>query len=70
MTFLAFRGIYFPIVTFSRAIPDLIEAYETPPDGVPLWTYYFLTAMMGLFAVLQAYWANCEGLGWWQPWQR
>ena len=56
VTFLAFRGIYFPIVTFSRAIPDLIEAYETPPDGVPLWTYYFLTAMMGLFAVLQAYW--------------
>ena len=56
VTFLAFRGIAFPYVTFSHAIPDLIEAYETPPDGVPLWTFYFLTSMMGSFAVLQTYW--------------
>lgn len=55
-TFLIFRGLYFPYVTFRYAIPDLLVAYETPPDGVPLWTGNFLIVMMGLFAVLQAYW--------------
>ncbi|KAL9179435.1 hypothetical protein ACHAXT_008725 [Thalassiosira profunda] len=56
VTFLALRTIYFPYVTFRLAIPDLIEAYEYPPDGVPLWTGYFLVGMMSLFACLQAYW--------------
>ena len=55
-TFLIFRGLYFPYITFRYAIPDLLVAYETPPDGVPLWTGNFLIVMMGLFAVLQAYW--------------
>lgn len=56
VTFLALRGIYFPYVTFRQAIPDLIEAYKNPPDGVPMWTGYFLIAAMTLFALLQAFW--------------
>ena len=57
VSFLAFRGIYFPYVVFNNAIPDLKEAYNTPPDGVPMWTGYFLAGAMAVFALLQAYWA-------------
>ena len=56
LSFLALRGLYFPYVSFMQAIPDLIVAYETPPDGVPIWTGYFLIIQIGLFACLQAYW--------------
>jgi len=56
LSFLALRGIYFPYVTFRMAIPDLSEAYKNQPDGVPMWTGYFLSGMMALFALLQAYW--------------
>lgn len=56
LTFLALRGIYFPYVSFSKAIPDLMKAFENPPNGVPMWTGYFLVGMISLFALLQAYW--------------
>lgn len=56
LSFLLLRGIYFPFLTFRSAIPDLIKAYENPPDGVPMWTGYFLIFMMSSFALLQAYW--------------
>ncbi|KAL7535304.1 hypothetical protein ACHAXR_006403 [Thalassiosira sp. AJA248-18] len=56
LSFLALRGVYFPYVSFRMAIPDLIEAYENPPDGVPMWTGYFLIGMISSFALLQAYW--------------
>lgn len=56
LTFMAMRGLYFPYVTFFQAIPDLQVAYKDPPDGVPMWTGYFLAIMMASFACLQAYW--------------
>lgn len=56
VSFLAIRGIYFPYVVFRSAIPDLLEAYQNPPDGVPQWTCYFLIGSMSAFALLQAYW--------------
>lgn len=56
LAFLALRGIYFPYVSFAQAIPDLIEAYENPPEGVPMWTGYFLAILISSFAILQAYW--------------
>ncbi|KAK1742313.1 hypothetical protein QTG54_006878 [Skeletonema marinoi] len=58
--FLIFRGVYFPYVTFKGTIPDLWHAYndETKqlPDGVPMWTGYFLICFVSLFALLQCYW--------------
>lgn len=61
ITFLIFRGVYFPYVTFRGVIPDIREAYQSPPDTVPahqcpLWTGQFLIAAVSLFALLQAYW--------------
>lgn len=61
ITFLIFRGAYFPYVTFRGVIPDIREAYQSPPDTVPahqcpLWTGQFLIAAVSLFALLQAYW--------------
>eukprot|EP00579_Thalassiosira_antarctica_P002739 CAMPEP_0201875510 /NCGR_PEP_ID=MMETSP0902-20130614/7470_1 /ASSEMBLY_ACC=CAM_ASM_000551 /TAXON_ID=420261 /ORGANISM="Thalassiosira antarctica, Strain CCMP982" /LENGTH=306 /DNA_ID=CAMNT_0048402581 /DNA_START=44 /DNA_END=964 /DNA_ORIENTATION=- len=56
LSFLVLRGIYFPYVSFTQAVPDLIKAYENPPDGVPMWTGYFLIGMISSFAFLQAYW--------------
>lgn len=56
ITFMLLRGIYFPYVSFRNAIPDLWEAYKTPPDGVPMWTGYFLAILISSFALLQAYW--------------
>lgn len=56
VSFLVLRGLYFPYVSFRRAIPDLFEAYKAPPDGVPMWTGYFLIGSITLFACLQAYW--------------
>mmetsp|Transcript_5862 Transcript_5862/g.12887 ORF Transcript_5862/g.12887 Transcript_5862/m.12887 type:complete len:307 (+) Transcript_5862:145-1065(+) len=56
LTFLALRGVYFPYVSFTQAVPDLIEAYKKPPDGVPMWTGNFLIGMISSFACLQAYW--------------
>lgn len=56
LSFLALRGMYFPYVSFRHAVPDLLVAYENPPDGVPKWTGYFLAGMISLFALLQAYW--------------
>mmetsp|Transcript_38427 Transcript_38427/g.80852 ORF Transcript_38427/g.80852 Transcript_38427/m.80852 type:complete len:299 (-) Transcript_38427:108-1004(-) len=56
VSFLVIRGFYFPYVSFFQAVPDLFKAYENPPDGVPMWTGYFLIGMISLFALLQAYW--------------
>jgi hypothetical protein len=56
LSFLAMRGFYFPYVSFFWAIPDLRIAYDNPPDGVPIWTGYFLISMIASFACLQAYW--------------
>mmetsp|Transcript_24240 Transcript_24240/g.52285 ORF Transcript_24240/g.52285 Transcript_24240/m.52285 type:complete len:299 (-) Transcript_24240:114-1010(-) len=56
LSFMVLRGVYFPYVSFRTAIPDLIKAYENPPDGVPMWTGYFLMGMISSFALLQAYW--------------
>ncbi|KAL7447459.1 hypothetical protein ACHAXM_010776 [Skeletonema potamos] len=62
VTFLIFRGLYFPYVTFGHTIPDLWYAYndETKqlPDGVPMWTGYFLIGFVSLFALLQFYWGT------------
>jgi hypothetical protein len=62
VTFLIFRGVYFPYVTFGHTIPDLWYAYndETKqlPDGVPMWTGYFLIGFVSLFALLQFYWGT------------
>jgi hypothetical protein len=55
-SFLALRGLYFPYVSFRMTLPDLIAAYRTPPDGVPMWTGYFLISSIFLFSCLQAYW--------------
>ncbi len=58
--FLIFRGVYFPYVTFQCTIPDLWYAYhdetKAVPDGVPMWTGYFLICFVSLFALLQCYW--------------
>lgn len=58
--FLMFRGVYFPYVTFGHTIPDLWYAYNDEvrglPDGVPMWTGYFLMCFVSLFAILQCYW--------------
>lgn len=56
ISFLCLRGLMFPYVSFVWAIPDLWEAYEKPPMGVPMWTCYLLIGMISLFAILQAYW--------------
>lgn len=56
LSFLILRGVYFPYISFRWAIPDLFAAYDNPPDGVPMWTGYFLISMIALFACLQAYW--------------
>ncbi|EJK46800.1 hypothetical protein THAOC_34513 [Thalassiosira oceanica] len=58
---MAGTGVYFPYVTFRGVIPDIREAYQSPPDTVPahqcpLWTGQFLIAAVSLFALLQAYW--------------
>lgn len=56
VTFMLFRGIYFPYTSFCHAIPDLWNALENPPEGVPLWTCYFLCVSLFLFSCLQSYW--------------
>lgn len=60
--FLIFRGVYFPYVTFKGTIPDLWYAYhdetKSVPDGVPMWTGYFLICFVSLFALLQCYWGT------------
>ena len=56
VTYLIFRGAYFPYVAFRGVVPDLREAYKNPPDTVPAWTGQFLIAAVSLFALLQAYW--------------
>ena len=60
--FLIFRGVHFPYVTFCCTIPDLWSAFrdETKqlPEGVPMWTGYFLICFVSLFAVLQCYWGT------------
>mmetsp|Transcript_5070 Transcript_5070/g.12720 ORF Transcript_5070/g.12720 Transcript_5070/m.12720 type:complete len:319 (+) Transcript_5070:183-1139(+) len=58
LSFLALRGLYFPYVAFVHTIPDLVLAYEDPPDGVPMWTGYFLIIFLASFACLQAYWGS------------
>jgi hypothetical protein len=55
-SFLALRGLYFPYVSFRFCLPDLIAAYKDPPDGVPMWTGYFLMSSIALFSCLQFYW--------------
>ncbi|KAL3772454.1 hypothetical protein ACHAW5_007309 [Stephanodiscus triporus] len=55
-SFLALRGLYFPYVSFRLCLPDMIAAYKNPPDGVPMWTGYFLVICIALFSCLQAYW--------------
>ena len=55
VSFLVFRGIYFPYTSFFHAIPDLWRAYDNPPDGVPMWTCYFLCLSLCLFSCLQSY---------------
>mmetsp|Transcript_14805 Transcript_14805/g.31168 ORF Transcript_14805/g.31168 Transcript_14805/m.31168 type:complete len:300 (-) Transcript_14805:951-1850(-) len=59
ISFLSLRGIYFPYVTFVKAIPDLWKSFENPPEGVPMWTCYWLIGSMFFFAILQAYWGMC-----------
>lgn len=61
VSFLILRGIYFPYVSFFHAIPDLIVAFKNPPEGVPMWTGYFLMGMISSFAILQAYWGLFVG---------
>lgn len=56
LSFLVFRGIYFPYTSIVHAIPDVWRAYENPPDGVPMWTCYFLCLSLCLFSCLQSYW--------------
>jgi hypothetical protein len=56
LSFLALRGLYFPYISFRWAIPDIFAAYDSPPDGVPMWTGYCLIIMIAIFACLQAYW--------------
>jgi len=56
ITYLIFRGAYFPYVAFRGVIPDLQEAYQSTPDTVPAWTGQFLITAVSLFALLQAYW--------------
>jgi hypothetical protein len=56
VSFLVFRGIYFPYTSFFHAIPDVWRAYDNPPDGVPMWTCYFLCLSLCLFSCLQSYW--------------
>ena len=56
MTFLTFRGAYFPYVSLVEAVPDLWKAFENPPQGVPIWTCYVLCGSLVLFSCLQAYW--------------
>merc|ERR1712071_429238 len=51
LSFLGLRGMYFPYVSFRQAIPDLMEAYKAPPEGVPMWTGYFLIGMISSFAI-------------------
>lgn len=57
ISFLILRGVYFPYVSFCCAIPDLFAAYQNPPDGVPMWTGYFLIIMIASFTCLQIYWS-------------
>lgn len=42
--------------TADKGIPDLWNAFENPPEGVPLWTCYFLCVSLFLFSCLQSYW--------------
>mmetsp|Transcript_17874 Transcript_17874/g.25325 ORF Transcript_17874/g.25325 Transcript_17874/m.25325 type:complete len:178 (+) Transcript_17874:1-534(+) len=62
IAFLIFRGVYFPYVAFQSTIPDLWYAYhdetKAVPDGVPMWTGYFLIGFVTLFALLQFYWGT------------
>jgi hypothetical protein len=37
-------------------VPDIWRAYDNPPDGVPMWTGYFLIVSLVLFSCLQFYW--------------
>ena len=56
MSFMLLRGIYFPFTSFAHAIPDIWKAYTDPPEGVPMWTCYFLCISLFLFSCLQSYW--------------
>ena len=56
ISFIVLRGVYFPFTSFVHAIPDIWRAFENPPDGVPMWTGYFLIVSLFLFSCLQSYW--------------
>jgi len=62
IAFLIFRGVYFPYVAFQSTVPDLWYAYHDEmkalPDGVPMWTGYFLICFVSLFALLQCFWGT------------
>lgn len=56
ISFILLRGVYFPYTSFCHCIPDVWKAYEERPDGVPMWTGYFLIVSLVLFSCLQSYW--------------
>lgn len=58
-SFILLRGLYFPYTSFVHCIPDIWNTYynNSIPDGIPIWTGYFLIVCTSLFSCLQSYWA-------------
>jgi hypothetical protein len=56
LSFIVLRGICFPYTSLCHCVPDIWRAYDNPPDGVPVWTGYFLIVSLVLFSCLQFYW--------------
>ncbi|KAL3777746.1 hypothetical protein ACHAWO_006979 [Cyclotella atomus] len=64
ISFIVLRGVYFPYTSFFHCIPDIWRVYyveKTVPEGVPMWTGYFLILALVLFSCLQSYWGFLVG---------
>lgn len=66
ISFIVLRGLYFPYTSFFHCIPDIWRAYYGEesgrvPEGVPMWTGYFLIVALVLFSCLQSYWGVLVG---------